>query len=252
MILDEIIRHTNERVAALDGVPVQQGRPHEQVSLEEAILSADDRNAVIAEIKFASPTAGRIREDAEVETLAGMLAGGGCTALSVLTEPSLFAGSIDYPARVKAVTDLPVLRKDFIIDERQLYETVATGADAVLLITRLLGTRLPGFLDLAHSLGLEAVVEVHDEAEVLLALEAGARLIGINNRDLGTMEIDPGTTERLSPLVHDAGRLVIAESGITSVREIRRLKGHADAFLIGTAVMSARDPGKAVEGFVFA
>ena len=140
-----------------------------------------------------------------------------------------------------------MLRKDFVIDERQLFETRASGADAVLL-----GERLNDLTGLAIDLGLEPLVEVHSESEMNLALRTETKLIGINNRDLTTMKVDTGTTLRLAGPAHEAGRLVVSESGISSAGEIRKLKGKADAFLIGTAIMSAINPKMKLEEFVYA
>jgi indole-3-glycerol phosphate synthase len=144
------------------------------------------------------------------------------------------------------------LRKDFVVDERQLFETAALGADAVLLIAGILKEELPHFVRVSRHLGIEPLVEVHNQDEALMALQTDAVLIGINNRDLGTMEIDLDTTLNLSEPIHQEGRLVISESGIRSADDIRRLKNHTDAFLIGTAIMASDDPGKKLEEFVFA
>ncbi len=251
MILDEIVVRTRKRVSMLSEyeVPVV---PHHGPSLEMAIRSAHERNAVIAELKYASPSMGRIRNGPGPSNLARELVSGGCVALSVLTEPDFFGGSLDNIRKVREAIALPVLRKDFVIDERQLYETHASGADAVLVIAALIGDRLGEFARLAIDLGLEPLVEVHSESEMNLALRTDAMLIGINNRDLSTMKVDTGTTLRLAGPAHDAGRLVVSESGIGTAGEIRRLKGTADAFLIGTAVMSADSPKIRLEEFVYA
>jgi indole-3-glycerol phosphate synthase len=195
---------------------------------------------------------GCIRNGPGPTYLARELVSGGCVALSVLTEPDFFGGSLDIIRAVREVIALPVLRKDFVIDERQLYETYTSGADAVLLIAALLGERLDDFAGIAINLGLEPLVEVHSEREMDLALRTDAMLIGINNRDLTTMKVDTGTTLRLAGPAHDAGRLVVSESGIGTAGEIRKLKGTADAFLIGTAIMSANNPKRRLEEFVYA
>ncbi|MCC7566493.1 MAG: indole-3-glycerol-phosphate synthase [Methanomicrobiaceae archaeon] len=253
MILDEIIRATEARVLHLADRPAID-TSYRPVSLQGAIRSAARarRHAVIAELKYASPSRGTLECAIPPEALAAEMIAGGCAALSVLTEPSYFSGSIENLSRVRRVADAPILRKDFIIDERQLYETRALGADAVLLIARVLGEELPSFVDLASALGLEPLVEVHtrEEAEAALATDAG--IIGINNRDLRTMAIDLNTTRRLSDLVHDEGRLVVSESGICWPYDIKQLRDCCDAFLIGSAIMSARNRQKRLEGFVFA
>jgi indole-3-glycerol phosphate synthase len=252
MILDEIVARTRERVTALaiqDDLPIP---PHKRLSLEAAIRSAGDRNAVIAELKYASPSEGSIRTGPGPAELAREFARGGCVALSVLTEPDFFRGSLDNIGKVRNSVVLPVLRKDFVIDERQLYETRTSGANAILLIAGLLGDRLGEFTELAADLGLEPLIEVHSEREMVLALRTDGMLIGINNRDLTTMKVDTGTTLLLAGPAHDAGRLVVSESGIGTAEDIIRLKGAADAFLIGTAIMSADDPKSKLEEFVYA
>jgi indole-3-glycerol phosphate synthase len=251
MILDEILKSTRDRVASLDidpgGMP-----PRATTSLIDAIARAPPRNAVIAELKLASPTLGSLRSVQDLEWLAGEAVRAGCTALSVLTEPHFFGGSTRHLEQVRRVTDVPILRKDFIIDPRQLHETRALGADAVLLIAAVLGEHLPTFLDLAERLSLEALVEVHSGEEADLAIASGARLIGVNNRDLRTMGIDLETTRRLSGRIRGKGRVVVAESGIRSLADLRSLKPSCDAFLIGTAITLAKDPGKTVEALVCA
>jgi indole-3-glycerol phosphate synthase len=251
MILDEILACTKERVSMLAACE-EPGVPHHGPSLEKAIRSAHDRNAIIAELKYASPSRGRIRSGPGPAELARELAGGGCVALSVLTEPDFFGGSLDNIRMVRDAVPIPVLRKDFVIDERQLYETCTSGADAVLLIAALLSDRLGEFSGLAIDLGLEPLIEVHSRNEMDLALRTDAMLIGINNRDLTTMKVDTGTTLRLAKPAHDAGRLVVSESGIGTVGDIIRLKGAADAFHIGTALMSDNNPKKRLEEFVYA
>ncbi len=170
----------------------------------------------------------------------------------MLTEPNYFGGSIENLARVRGAVSLPILRKDFIIDERQVAETRAFGADAILLIARLLGDHLSAFVEAALEIGLEPLVEVHNRDEMERALATGANLIGINNRNLETMTIDLSTTVRLAGLARDAGRIVVSESGIAWPYDVRRLSRHCDAYLIGSALMSAKDRQKRLEGFVFA
>jgi indole-3-glycerol phosphate synthase len=251
MILDEILRCTGDRVAALPALPGL--RPDTPMrSLTGAIRSCTDRNAVIAELKYASPSRGRLTTYPAPEIVAREFAAGGAAAISVLTEPTFFGGSPGNLVRARSAVSLPILRKDFIIDERQLYETRLLGADAVLLIARVLGTSLPRFVEAACALGLEPLVEVHNRAEVELALSTGAEMIGINNRDLTTLQINLNTTRRLADLITDEGRLVVSESGILWPYDVRTLRAHCDAFLIGSAVMSAADRRKRLEGLVFA
>jgi len=246
MILDEIVARTRRRVAALRPVEEMDLLPRHRThhSLSGAIRSAGEQNAIIAEVKYASPSRGAIRRFDPPETLAGELIRGGCVALSVLTEPFYFGGSTENIERIRPVADVPILRKDFIVDERQVYETAALGADAVLLIAGVLGPELGRFIDLSSDLGLEPLVEVHNAAEARSALATGAGLIGINNRDLATMTIDLKTTVRLSPLFAGEDRLVVSESGVVWPCDIRALKDHCDAFLIGSSVMGSGDPAR--------
>lgn len=252
MILDEIIRSTGERLEGLAPLPAVSPGAVPRRSLERAIRGCRDRHAIIAEVKYASPSRGRIHDGCTPEAIAREFAASGAVGLSVLTEPTYFGGSTEFLVRVRRAVTVPILRKDFIIDERQLAETRALGADAVLLIARVLGNCLPAFVDEALALGLEPLVEVHDRGEMERALATEANLIGINNRNLKTMTIDLSTTARLAWAARDEGRTVISESGITWPWDVRNLARHCDAFLIGSALMSARDRRKRLEGFVFA
>jgi indole-3-glycerol phosphate synthase len=251
MILDEILKSTRDRVISLDVNPAH-AHTRATLSLADAIARAPPRNAIIAELKLASPCLGNLRSVRDLEWLAGEAVRAGCTALSVLTEPHFFGGSTRHLEQVRRVADVPILRKDFIIDPRQLHETRALGADAVLLIAAVLGERLPEFLDLAVRLSLEPLVEVHSGEEADLAIASGARLIGVNNRDLRTLAVDLETTRRLSGRIRGGGRVVVAESGIRSPADLRSLKLSCDAFLVGTAITLAPDPAKTVEALVCA
>ena len=251
MILDDIIKRTEKRVAMLPSTfPEESTR--RSVSLAGAIRNRNGGNAVIAEIKCASPSRGIIRRNVDMPVMAGVLVGGGCVALSILTEPYFFGGTGQDIARVKTAVDVPVLRKDFIIDERQIAETKALGADAVLLIAAVLKDRLPLFVNQVKDYGLEPLVEVHSVNEVEAALATEANLIGINNRDLSTMTIDRSTTRTLSGSVRGAGRIVVSESGMRSADDIREMKSYCDAFLIGSSIMSHEQPRKKLEEFVCA
>ncbi|MBN1418009.1 MAG: indole-3-glycerol phosphate synthase TrpC [Planctomycetes bacterium] len=209
--------------------------------------------AIIAEIKRASPSRGRIRDDFDPPAIARAYAAGGARAMSILTDTRFFEGALAHLVEARAAGRLPVLRKDFLIDPIQVWEARAAGADAILLIAAILGDEdLRGLLRLAGELGMDALCEVHDEAEMLRVLDAGGRLIGINNRDLRTFRVDIAVTERLAPLARDRA-LVVAESGIRDRADIERLEAAgARAFLIGEHLMRAGDPGgelrKLVEG----
>ena len=205
---------------------------------------------LIAEVKRASPSRGVLRADLDPQALARTYAGSGATAISVLTEEQHFQGSLDDLIAVRAVLDgrgdprPPLLRKDFLFDAYHLFEARAYGADAVLLIAAVLNPGLLAeLLDLARTLGLECLVEVHDEQELEQALAAEAQIIGINNRDLRTFEVDLALSERLRPLI-PADRVVVAESGIHSRADVERLRAlGVNAVLIGEALVTAEDPG---------
>ncbi len=215
---------------------------------ERAEQSAD---AVIAEIKRASPSAGLIREEFDPAEIARAYEQGGATCLSVLTDRQFFQGHDDYLIAARAACDLPVLRKDFIIDAWQVWETRALGADALLLIVAALDDkRLAELSALGHELGLSVLVEVHDEAELDRALAVPGNLVGINNRDLHRFVTDLDTTLRLAPKV-PADRLVISESGIHTAADLNRLRsGGIGAFLIGESFMRQPDPGQALAGLI--
>lgn len=191
--------------------------------------------SVISEIKRASPSVGFIRE-ANPEEQAALYAAEGASCLSVLTEPDRFKGTLDDLDAARNAVSVPVIRKDFTVDEAQVIEA-ATRADAVLLIVALFDAKsLRRYIELAEELGLTALVEVHDEREAEIALEADAKVIGVNNRNLHDFSVDLGTFERISPMLE--GRIRVAESGITSVADARRMRdAGADAVLVGEAAM---------------
>ncbi|MFB6157057.1 MAG: indole-3-glycerol phosphate synthase [Haloferacaceae archaeon] len=203
-------------------------------SLPEAFAAAeaDGRVPVIAEVKPTSPTTeGERREDPVA--LAESMVAGGATALSVLTEPEHFGGSPEALARVRGAVDVPVIRKDFIMREDQL-DRVA--ADVVLLIARFVDD-LPGLVAAAEARGFQPLVEVHSREELRTAVDAGATLIGVNNRDLAALEVDLGTFERVAPAA-PAEVTLVAESGIASTADVRRMReAGADALLVGSAIM---------------
>ena len=251
MILDEIVRRTQKRVEKLPATfPEPWGFRH--AGLEDAIRSAQAKNPVIAEIKCASPSGGIIRRNVDMGMMAGVLAGKGCTGISVLTEPYFFGGSGADIAKVKEAVRVPVLRKDFVVDLRQVRETRALGADALLLIAAVLQDRLPEFVNAVYAAGLEPLVEVHNAEEIALALDTKAQLVGINNRDLATMTIDRSTTRKFSAPVRAKGRLVVAESGMRSADDVRELRPHCDAFLIGSSIMVDKRPDKKLGEFLCA
>jgi len=251
MILDEIVRRSRQRAALLPATFLEPPS-HICTSLAGAIRGKGGKNAVIAEIKCTSPSRGMIRRNVDMAQMAGILAEGGCVALSVLTEPYFFGGTGQDIPRVKSAVSLPVLRKDFIVDERQLAESRALGADAVLLIAAVLGEQLPAFVDRAANYGLEPLVEVHNRVEVESALGTNATLIGINNRNLATMTIDRSTTRLLSESIRREDRLIVSESGMQSADDVRDLKKYCDAFLIGSSIMAHKHPREKLGEFVCA
>jgi indole-3-glycerol phosphate synthase len=205
-----------------------------------AALRGDDI-AVIAEIKRATPRLGDIDADLDAGRTAAAYRDGGASALSVLTEPRYFKGSLEDLAAARAA-DLPILRKDFIFDPFQIYEARAYGADAVLLIVRILGPELQELHALTKALGMDPLVEVHGEDDLDRALGLGADLIGVNHRDLETFELDPDRTVKLAPRVPD-GVVLVALSGVSTREEMLRLRdAGAAAVLVGESLVAAGDP----------
>lgn len=204
--------------------------------------------AIIAEIKRASPSRGVIRRDFSETAIAGEYEKAGASAISVLTDRDFFGGGPEHLANVRDVSSLPLLRKDFIIDEYQIFESLALGADAILLIAAILTqTELAGFAERASALGLDCLVEVHDSEELARALGTGARLVGINNRDLRTFTVDLNTTFRLREKIADDGVTVVSESGIRSREDLEELsRCGVHAALVGEALMRQPSPGVAL------
>ncbi len=213
-----------------------------------AALASGPRPRVVAELKRRSPSRGEIRPDFDPVGCAKAYADAGAAAISVLTDARYFGGELSLLATVRREVALPLLRKDFLIDAYQVDEARVAGADAALLIARALDvTQLRALRERAAALGLDALVEVHDESEVDAALAAGADLVGINNRDLATFTTDLATTERLAKRLVAAGVVVVAESGILTYDDVRRLEAAgADAVLVGEALMREPDVGRAL------
>jgi len=204
--------------------------------------------AVIAEVKKASPSAGIIRADFKPAEIAQSYQEGGAACLSVLTDTVYFQGQVAYLKQARAACDLPVLRKDFICDPWQIYESCVMGADCILLIVSALEQSQLQELDgLAQELGLDVLVEVHDESELEWAVETRAELIGVNNRNLRTFETDLGVSERLKPFI-PATRTMVTESGIHSREDVLRMQSaDINVFLVGEAFMRAEQPGEALQ-----
>jgi indole-3-glycerol phosphate synthase len=250
MVLDEILKHKREEVErSKQRVPLS--RLEEQLRSAGPIrpfagsLRRPGKVRIIAELKKASPSAGLIRPDFEPAAVARTYERNGAAAMSVLTDRQFFQGELDHLSIARNATELPALRKDFVIDAYQVSEARSAGADAVLLIVRVLSRgELRELLSLVRQLGMDALVETHNEAEVDTALSVGADVIGINNRDLDTLQVSVETTGRLRSRVPQ-GPVVVSESGIGTREDICRLKDWGvDAALIGESLMRSKDPGR--------
>jgi indole-3-glycerol phosphate synthase len=206
------------------------------------VLKRENRIKFIAEVKKASPSAGIIREDFNYINIAREYEAGGASAISVLTDKEFFKGDIKYLSEIKETVSLPALRKDFIIDPYQIYEARAAGADLVLLIARILTKEeIDAFLALSHELGMECLVEVHDNDELEKVLETEAAIIGINNRNLDTFKTNLDTTLQLRHRIPE-GKIVVSESGIKTREDVLVLEeAGIDAILIGETLMRSRD-----------
>ena len=249
MILQKIVENKREEVARQKEIlPLGElrqmlaDRPPAR-DFEGAIRNRDC--AVIAEVKRSSPSKGRIREDFDPVGIAGIYEDNGASAISILTERKFFEGSAAYVPQISRVVGLPLLRKDFIIDPYQINETRVLGADALLLIARLLEAgELRDFIGLASELGLAALVEVHDAADMEKAVSSGARIVGINNRDLATFRTDLEVSIRLARRI-PKGVTVVSESGINCRGEIEKLmEAGIHAVLVGESLMREKDIGK--------
>jgi indole-3-glycerol phosphate synthase len=212
-------------------------------NFQEALTGRE--SAIIAEIKKASPSRGIIREDFDPRKIAGIYEDNGAAAISILTESVFFKGDSRYLSEISKIASIPLLRKDFIIDPYQIYETRLLGGDALLLIARLLSREaLAEYIALTVELGMTPLVEVHNEGELEKALAAGAQVIGINNRNLDTFVTDLGTSLKLAPLI-PAGIVKISESGIAGRQDVETLqRAGIHAFLIGETLMRAADMGR--------
>jgi len=252
MILNKIAEKTRERVENQKKArpfaeikTLAESLPKNNAFAFEKAISAPELS-FICEVKKASPSKGVIAEDFPYIDIAREYEEAGAAAISVLTEPDFFLGNDLYLTDILKAVTLPLLRKDFTIDPYQIYEAKIMGASAVLLICALLDTKtLAEYIEIADSLGLSAITETHDENEVKSALEAKARIIGVNNRDLKNFEVDIETSVRLRKLVPD-NVLFVAESGIKTREDILRLNG-IDAVLIGEILMRSKDKKAEIE-----
>ena len=247
-MLEKIVAKTEERL-----VESKRNNPLSQLKEEVSKLDINDdfpfkealkdpEIAIIAEVKKASPSKGLIAEDFDYIKIAKEYEQAGASAISVLTEPYFFKGSNDYLKEIAENVSIPILRKDFTIDEYMIWEAKSLGASAILLIVSILDdVQLKRYLDLAHELGLSAIVETHDEKEIRTAIDAGAEIIGVNNRNLADFTVDINNSINLRRLVSD-DVLFISESGIKTSEDVRRLKeNNVDAVLIGETLMRSDD-----------
>ena len=251
-VLDRIVDAKSIRLAdAKRSMPLEQiialMSPNDHRSFAES-LAKPERVNIIAEIKHRSPSKGIIREDFNPVAIAESYEQAGAAAMSVLAEEDFFGGSLDYLRAIRERVNAPLLRKDFIFDEYQIYESVAAGADAVLLIVAVLDDELlERLIGLANETGLDALVEVHTADEMKRATLAGARIIGVNNRDLATFAVDLNTSFQLAQLA-PASATLVSESGIRTGEDIRNLKSAGfSSFLIGEHFMRAENPGDALK-----
>jgi indole-3-glycerol phosphate synthase len=255
VILDEIVANKRRQVAErMRQIPLYGLRAiAEKMPVPRDFARALVREdvALIAEIKRVSPSRGTLQARVDPVQRAHAYAAGGASAISVLTDEKYFGGRLDDLASVRPSVGVPVLRKDFIVDVYQVYESRTALADAILLIVRVLSdAQLRDYIALAHALTLNALVEVHDERELDRALTAGARIIGINNRNLADFSIDLATTERIAPRI-PPGKVIVAESGVSTRADVERAaRVGAYAILVGEALMRAGDIGKKVQELV--
>ena len=246
MILDDIIEKTKYdleirkkeydvdwlgRSLSYNPYPPRDVKPYLTATKEEPIR-------IIAEVKKASPSKGIIKEDFDPLLIAQEYSANGANAISVLTEPHYFQGNLEYLTQIRRYVPTPLLRKDFILDKYQIVEALVYGADFILLIAKSLSTKdLKELYEYALHLGLEVLVEVHDKEDLTKAMKCGAHIVGINHRNLETMEMDMTLCEKLIPMIPN-GKIIVAESGVSNVETIQKLSSiGADAFLIGEHFM---------------
>jgi indole-3-glycerol phosphate synthase len=253
MILDDIVARTRARLAeeAMDVEDVRlaarEMRHRRKPHVFNRALTEEGVN-IIAEIKSASPSGGSIVDNPNVEQIAAEYARGGAVALSVVTEPEFFRGSREWLERAHWSARLPVLMKDFVVEPSQIFAGIAAGADAILLLASLLDVAtIAKFIALLDQHDRDALVEVHNEDELKRAVDAGARLIGVNNRDLRTFHVDLATSERLGALI-PRGVVRVTESGIGTPDDVQRLRNAGfDAFLVGESLLRQNDRSAAVK-----
>ncbi|EDP73038.1 indole-3-glycerol phosphate synthase TrpC [Hydrogenivirga sp. 128-5-R1-1] len=255
-ILDKIVKTKYEELEKYtkDYVKQLEKKAEERKSVKDfknALLQ--DKINIIAEIKKASPSKGVIRKDFNPVEIAKIYEENGAAAISVLADEKYFQGHIDYVEAVSKVVSIPVMRKDFIIDERQVLEAYAKGADSYLLITRILEPKkLRQLMEFGRQLNIEPLVEVFTEEEAKITIDEGGKIVGVNNRDLNTFKVDINKSKNLCPKIKEWGaEIVVAESGISSKKEIDELRNYGvNAFLIGESLMREKDIGKKLKEFI--
>ncbi len=239
---EELKNYTPEYVKQLE----EKAKKRKSVKDFKGALKSEGIN-IIAEVKKASPSKGIIREDFNPVEIAKIYEKNGAKAISVLTDKKYFQGDIKYLEEISRNVNIPILRKDFIIDKRQILEAYAFGADSFLLIAKVLSEEeLKNLIDYGREFGLEPLVEIHSEEEGIKSINAGSKIIGINNRNLETFKVNINLSKKLAPQLKKLGAdVVVAESGISSKKEILELrKYNVDAFLIGESLMRERDIGE--------
>ena len=248
--LKEILAEKKKEVARLKKIAAFKAHNNLSALRDfEAAISVPQRINLIAEIKFASPSAGRICKKVDPTSMGRVYEAAGAAAVSLLTDKRFFQGDLNQLPRLKRAISLPILRKDFIIDEVQVQEAFFCGADAILLIARILSqAQLAEFISMCRELGMAPLTEIHDRDDLEKAIESGADIIGINNRDLDSFKVDIHTTAQLAPLV-PVDCILVSESGIEKAEDILSLKKSGiQAVLVGSALMRSHDPaGKTIE-----
>jgi indole-3-glycerol phosphate synthase len=256
-VLDDIVAGVREdlelRQADVSLERLKERCQHVDPALDPMPVFRGPGVSVIAEVKRSSPSRGSLASIADPAALAAEYEAGGAAVISVLTEQRRFSGTLDDLVRVRLAVDVPVLRKDFIVTAYQLFEARAAGADlALLIVAALTDAELVSLVERAGSIGLTPLVEAHTAEEVQRAVDAGARLIGVNNRSLQTLEVDPTTFARLAPLIPD-GIVRVAESGVRGPHDVIELaRAGADVVLVGEALVTGRDPRSGVADMVAA
>ena len=256
--LEKIIQRTEQRVETLKSTFSREnlqsnGKEYKKRKFVEILNKSSEelRNSVVAEIKKASPSKGIIREDFDPVWTAKQYEKGGAACLSILTEPDFFLGSLDYLLEVRKICHLPILRKDFIIDEIQILESKAFGADCILLIASILDkNKIKDFYQIAKENELDVLIEVHDEKEAEIAMAVSPELLGINNRDLKTFDVDINNSIKIKKMLPKS-QLIISESGIYSRDDINDLnEAKIYNFLVGEFFMRKKEPYKAVQDLI--